>query len=377
VAQFVNAGAKIALEADGLSKSYAGREVVAVETLRVEEGEVFGILGPNGSGKSTLFRMLALIEASDRGEIRHFGQRVTTKDLKARRRVAAVFQRPLLFPGKVRANVAYGLRLHHLSRGEAAPRVERALGLVGGLDLADADVRTLSGGELQRVALARALVLEPAILFLDEPTSNLDVSVRRQFREDLKDIVRRVAATVILITHDQSEALVLADRVAIMREGGIVQSGSPDEVFAHPRDSFVADFMGIETIWRARVVSCDQGLCSVRTSAGITAELVAEAVEGSEVTVAVRPEDVALSVGDPAAVAGRTSVRNHWAGVVDSVTPAGPLVRVRVRLNPSEETRESFLVALVTRSSAAELGVAVGMAVLAGVKATAMHVLET
>jgi molybdopterin-binding protein len=376
MAQLVNVGTTIALEAEGLSKSYADREVVAVETLGVQEGEVFGILGPNGSGKSTLFRMLALIEAPDRGEIRHFGLKVTTKDLKARRRVAAVFQRPLLFPGKVRANVAYGLRLHHLSRREAAPRVEQALSLVGGLGLADADVRTLSGGEMQRVALARALVLEPAILFLDEPTSNLDVSVRRRFREDLKDIVRRVAATVVLITHDQSEALVLADRVAIMREGSIVQCGSPDEVFTHPRDSFVADFMGIETIWRARVVSCDQGLCTVRTPAGITAELVADAAEGGEVTVAIRPEDVALSVDEPGAAAGRSSVRNRWTGVVDSVTPAGPLVRVRVRLNQAEEIRESFLIALVTRSSATELGVAVGMAVLAGVKATAMHVLE-
>jgi molybdopterin-binding protein len=376
MAAFMTSTHPIALEARGLRKSYGGRQVVAVDELRVPTGEVFAVLGPNGSGKSTLFRMLALIEPPDAGETTYFGVRVSHRELGPRRRVAAVFQRPLLFPGKVRSNVAYGLRLHHIGRKEAAPKVEHALDLVGARGLADADVRTLSGGELQRIALARALVLEPSILFLDEPTSNLDVAVRRRFREDLREIVRRVTSTVVLITHDQSEALTLADSLVILRDGRIVQTGSPEEVFARPRDSFVADFVGMETVWRARVISCNDGLCAVMTKAGVVAEVVVDSALGEEITIAIRPEDVSLAIDGCQGARDRTSVRNHWPCVVVSLSPAGPLVHVSLHLDSDADVRESHLVALVTRSSAEELDLVPGLRVVAGAKATAIHVLE-
>ncbi len=250
-----------AIEADGLIKTYGKRTVVSVESFVIREGEVLALLGPNGAGKTTLFRLLALLEAPDEGTIRYFGHKVDTHDLAARRRSASVFQRPLLFQGSVIDNVAFGLRFRHLNRREVRRKVEQTLALMGVAHLADADMRTLSGGEMQRVALARALVLEPDILFLDEPTSNLDVHVRRRFREDLRRVVEQLAATVVIITHEHNEALALAQRVAVIHEGELVQIGTPEDVFIHPQNAFVADFTGAETIWHGEVVEC-RGDCA-------------------------------------------------------------------------------------------------------------------
>ena len=406
----------LALEAWQLAKSYAGRQVVEVEHLAIEEGEVLAVLGPNGAGKSTLFRLLSLIEVADSGRIAHFGRPVKSGDLDARRRTATVFQRPLLMQGNVRENVAFGLKLRRVARDERREKVAWALDLLGIAAFADADVKTLSGGELQRVAIARALVLDPEILFLDEPTSNLDGGVRRRFREDLRDVVGRLGVTVVLITHDQNEALSLAHRVAVLREGRVVQQGTTDDVFARPSDSFVADFMGVETVWRGRVIACADGLCTVLARNGHLAEAVSlvPTAEGDSVFLAMRPEDIALaplrkdgSVGGPAAP---TSVRNHWHGVVEDVTHAGPLVRVRVALSvpgpgravpagpvvpaepgevPTEaagyppgratsvpDPRESRLIALITRPSAESLGIVPGLMVEAAIKATALHMME-
>jgi molybdopterin-binding protein len=388
-----------ALVAQDIQKRYGGREVVAVEYLSAEEGEVLGVLGPNGAGKSTLFRILALLERPDSGALRHFGHRVDAGDLHARRRIASVFQRPMLFQGNVRRNVEFGLRLRHVKKDEREAKAEWALGVMGISSLAEAYSNTLSGGELQRVSLARALVLEPQILFLDEPTSNLDGDVRRRFRDDLRRAVKELATTVVLITHDQAEAFSLADRVAVMREGRIVQQGEAREVFERPRDSFVARFTGVETMWRGRVDSCAEGLCSVTTAGGLHVELISrtEVRVGQEVALAMRPEDVALSVSRvgastttspfPSQSMGAServravesgfvsSVRNRWLGTVESLFAAGPLVRVGVRLTGGDMP-ESRLVALVTRPAADSLDLEPGRAVTASVKATALHLLD-
>jgi len=383
------------LEARGLVRSYDGRRVVDVDHLSVAEGRVVAILGPNGAGKSTLFRLLALLEEPDGGEVLHFGRAVRRKDTAARREVATVFQRPWLFRGKVGANVEYGLRVRRLPRRERKDRVRRALELTGISHLADAGVQTLSGGEAQRVALARALVVEPAILFLDEPTSNLDVGVRQTFRDDLRAIVERLGTTVVLITHDRSEALSLAQHVVLMRDGRIVQQGPVDEVYSRPRDSFVAGFMGAKTVWTGVVAGTEDGLCSVRVAPGLVVEAVATAAEGEEVGVAIRPEDVVLSRVDAGVASPASSARNRWHGVIESVQVAGPLAELWVQLSggdpagspedldptpagagaaPGGETRR--LQAVVTRPSVADLGLAPGVQVVASVKATAVHLLD-
>lgn len=222
------------LQGGGFSAGAGGTRAPAA-SLQVVEGEVLAILGPNGAGKTTLFRLLALIERPDAGWIKYFGATVDLHDLAARRRTAAVFQRPLLFQGSVEENVGYGLRFRRLSRRELRAKVHETLDLMGIARLAEADMRTLSGGEMQRVALARALVLEPEILFLDEPTSNLDVHVRRRFREDLRRVVEHLAATVIIITHEHNEALALAQRVAVIQDGAVVQIGTPRRCSLTPR----------------------------------------------------------------------------------------------------------------------------------------------
>jgi tungstate transport system ATP-binding protein len=370
----------VAIEAQGLRKSYGDRTVVAIESLQVYEGEVLAILGPNGAGKSTLFRLLGLLETPDAGWISYYGRRVDTHDLAARRRTAAVFQRPLLFQGSVEENVGFGLRFRHLARQEVKAQVRETLELLGISALCRADVRTLSGGELQRVALARALVLRPDILFLDEPTSNLDVHVRRRFREDLRRVVDGLAATVVVITHEHSEALALAQRVAVIHEGSLVQVGTPEEVFLHPQNAFVADFTGAETVWHGEVTACREGLCTVRTRAGVLVEVVAELSPGQSVALAIRPEDVALTLATDRRDTGSTSVRNRWRGVVASLTSAGPLVRVVVELQCAPGTATVFagegeVISLITRVSAEELELAPGKQVDAAVKATALHVL--
>jgi tungstate transport system ATP-binding protein len=373
---------RAAIEAEALVKKYGERTVVSIEGLSVMEGEVLAILGPNGAGKTTLFRLLALLERPDSGSISYFGRKVGTHDLAARRRTAAVFQRPLLFQGSVEDNVTFGLKFRRFGRKEAKTKVHDALQLMGVTALADADIRTLSGGELQRVALARALVLEPEILFLDEPTSNLDVHVRRRFREDLRRAVEVLAATVVIITHEHSEALALAQRVAVIHEGRLVQIGTAEEVFTNPRNAFVAGFTGAETIWRGEVTSCAEGLCTMKTHAGLLVQAPAEASPGVEVTIAVRPEDVALAAAGPTGgePGPASSVRNRWGGIVDSLSRSGPLVRVVVRLDcdPGAETcygGEGEVISLITRASAEELRLAQGVRVVASVKATALNVL--
>ena len=275
-------------------------------------------------------------------------------------------------------NIRFGLRFRKLPRAEVKRRIDDTLELMGIAQFASADIRTLSGGELQRVALARALAVKPEILFLDEPTSSLDVHVRRRFREDLRRVVDGLSATVVLITHKYSEALALARRVVVVQDGSIVQVGTPEEVFTRPQNVFVADFTGAETIWHATVVGCDGEVCELRTQAGAAVRAMGRGRPGEKVMVAIRPEDVILLPGADGPAGGETS-HNQWRGQVCSAIPTGGLVRVTVRLDGTAGASASLgaegeVVALVTRAEASESGLAAGSVVIATAKATALHI---
>ncbi len=353
------------LSAEGLQRRYGGRLVLDVDRIDVRRSEVLAVLGPNGAGKSTLFRLLLLLERPDAGRIHFEGRAVSPGDRAAMRRMAGVFQRPMLFAGSVESNVALGLRARGVPRRERARRVAEALAWVGLERLAHVPVGTLSGGEAQRVALARALVVEPDVLLLDEPTANLDVTVRRRFREDLERLVRQRAGAVVLITHDPAEAFAIADRVAVIQEGRIVQVGTPTDVVMDPATPFVAAFTGAELLLDARVTGYADELLTVQLPGGVQLHAVAAPGHGfrpgAPVHVAYRPEDIVLSTGE-----AETSARNRLSLRVASLVPAGSLIRVRLEGGVE-------LAALVTRESAERLGLAPGRPVIAHLKATALR----
>jgi molybdopterin-binding protein len=356
------------LRAEGLVRRYGRRTVVDIDTLTVRPGEVVAVLGPNGAGKSTLFRMLLLLERADAGRILFEGRAVGPGDDAALRRMAGVFQKPYLFAGTVADNVAYGLRARRVPQAERARRVEEALTWLGLGALRAAPVRALSGGEAQRVALARALIVEPALLVLDEPTANLDVTVRRRFREDLERLARTRARAVLLITHDPGDAFALADRVAVMQDGRIVQTGPPDRLVLEPATPFIAAFTGAELLLDGIVLSVEEELIAVEIGRDVCiyATLGGDAQalrSGQRAHVAYRPEDVVLA---PPAEVGVSSAVNRFAGRIEAAVPAGGLVRIRLGgVVP--------LTALVTRRSAEALALEPGREVVAQLKATALR----
>jgi len=233
------------VELIGLRKTFGNVAAVSNVNLAVPHGKVTTLLGPSGCGKTTLLRLIAGFIQPDEGEIRIKGRRVN--DVPPQRRsTVVVFQDYALFPHlSVFENVAYGLRRRRMRDAEIQRRVRDMLKFLGLPDQDRSSPLLLSGGQQQRVALARALVVEPDVLLLDEPLSNLDVKLRVRVRTELKEIQRSLGKTTILVTHDQEEALSLSDRVAVMEAGRIRQIGTPQELYAHPADDFVADFVGI------------------------------------------------------------------------------------------------------------------------------------
>ncbi len=352
------------LEGRELRRAYGGRVVVDVESIEVRAGEVLALLGPNGAGKSTLMRLLAALEAPGNGKVLYKGREVAKDDRQLRRAAAAVLQPPYLWRGTVAQNVDFGLKARRVPADQRRARVRAALETLDIAGLQDAPVDGLSGGEAQRVALARALALEPEILFLDEPTADLDVTVRRRLLADLERIVRHAAPAIVLITHDPGEAFALADRVAVMEEGRIVQTGTPGDIFEAPATEFVASFTGAEFMLNGVVETAAEGTMMVRLDSGQLLEAAGDCEAGAAVRVGYRPEDVVIA--PPPAPA--TSARNRFDARLTRLHPQGGLVRLRL------ESDGLGLEALITRHSLDDLGLKVGTPVVAQIKVTALHV---
>lgn len=227
-------------------KTFAGGTVALEPTdLHVAAGETLVLLGPSGCGKTTMLRIIAGLETPDPGGRVLFGEDDVTRLPIERRNIGMVFQSYALFPNmNVRDNVAYGLRVRGVGRGERSRRAAEALELCQIVELADRAIDQLSGGQRQRVALARALAARPRALLLDEPLTALDASLRDHLRTEIDALLRRLGITAIYVTHDQAEAMTIADRVVVMRKGGIAQSGTPREIYFRPANRFVAEFVG-------------------------------------------------------------------------------------------------------------------------------------
>jgi tungstate transport system ATP-binding protein len=345
---------------------YDGTDALDVPSLTVREREVLAVVGPNGSGKSTLLRVLGLLERPTRGSVSFHGRPVdASRALAERRRMATVFQQPLLADMSVGENVALGLAFRGASGDEAEPRVARWLERLNIAPLRAQRARTLSGGQAQRVALARALVLEPDVLLLDEPFAGLDEPSRAALLPDLAAILRADRVTTVFVSHDRSEALALADRVAVLMRGRVVQLDETARVFHAPVSEEVARFVGVETIVTARVLGREGGVTLVDV-AGRRLEVAAAARPGEEVRLGIRPEDVTLTL--PTETAPLSSARNRFTGPIARVVPSTPGTRVVVDVGFP-------LVVTVTARSVADLGLAEGVLVTAVFKASAAHLI--
>ncbi|GMV25260.1 MAG: spermidine/putrescine ABC transporter ATP-binding protein [Phycisphaerae bacterium] len=287
---------------EGIEKSFsrAGKRTVAVDRvdLAVEPGEIFFLLGPSGCGKTTLLRMIAGFIEPNNGRILFDSTDVTWAPPN-QRQVGMVFQSYALWPHlSVFENVAFGLRVRGVSKSEINARVARALALVQMAEYRDRRPNELSGGQQQRIALARALVVEPRVLLLDEPLSNLDAKLRHELREEIRRVCKSAGTTTVYVTHDQKEALAIADRIAVLRNGKVCQVATPSQLYFEPRDQFVASFVGEINLITASVLSNDGATALLRTEFGdLQSNHVSsrELRPGEPVVLGVRPERVSLA----------------------------------------------------------------------------------
>jgi len=322
-----------AIEFRAVSKHYGETVAVRGVSFTVASGTLVTLLGPSGCGKTTILRLVAGLELPTAGTIRIGGADVTRVPA-ALRDVSMVFQSYALFPHmNVLENVGYGLTVSGMPKARVRDRARAALATAG---LAGLDLRLpaeLSGGQQQRVAVARALVLEPAVLLFDEPLSNLDARLRRQMREEIRDLQQRLALTVVYVTHDQSEALAVSDRIIVMNRAVIAQEGTPRELYQSPKDAFVAGFVGESNRIRARLARRDATLADVAIGP-LTVTIAHRGIADGEVDVAIRPEAIALEPAGSTPLAGRVRKSAYLGSVMEYTidTGIGPLFVIDARV---------------------------------------------
>jgi spermidine/putrescine ABC transporter ATP-binding subunit len=344
-----------AIAFSGVSKQYGAHTAVESLDLEINEGEFFCLLGPSGCGKTTTLNLLGGFAAASTGEIRIRGELVN-RTPPHRRKVNTVFQSYALFPHlNVRDNVAFGLRMAKVPRSNTDTRVLEALTLVALEAYADRYPAQLSGGQQQRVAVARALVNRPAVLLLDEPLGSLDLKLRKRLQVELSQIQREIGTTFVFVTHDQGEAMAMADRIAIMNEGRVEQIGTAKEIYQQPASRFVADFIGesnfIGVEWHDGVVMASHGKVPLPSP---------DRKDSGSGTLMVRPESVRLASASPsdAGLLG-TVVKVSFLGnltrvSIDCAAAEDPII-VDMPTELSEQVREESLVRLRWEAEAAVL----------------------
>ncbi|MBZ9764229.1 ABC transporter ATP-binding protein [Mesorhizobium sp. CA8] len=305
----------------GVSKSYGMVSVLHDVDLSIQDGEFLTVLGPSGSGKTTVLRLIGGLEPLTAGEIRLDGQDISRMPIN-RRPFNTVFQDYALFPHMtVSGNVGYGLSVRHVQRKEVARRVAEALELVQLGRFADRFPAQLSGGQRQRVALARALICQPRLILLDEPLAALDLELRRQMQEFLKSIQREIKTTFLFVTHDQEEAIGMADRICVMQAGHICQLGTPHELYYKPNCEFVARFFGENNLVAGKLGAVEGEQRPIETALGrlicsvSDQPLLKAAPDGASAFAVFRPEALR--------VAGSTESDNHFSGTIADLAFAG------------------------------------------------------
>jgi molybdate/tungstate transport system ATP-binding protein len=345
------------IKIENLTKDWKEFKIDQVN-FEVKPQEYFIILGPSGSGKTMLLELIAGIWYPDSGKVYLENKDITNAPLE-KRGVGFVYQNYMLFPHKtVFENIAFGLNLRKIPKKEIEVKVHEMMELLNISHLKDRLPRTLSGGEQQRTALARALIVYPKVLLMDEPLSALDRKTRDELMLLLKEIHQKFDITIIHVTHNFDEALQLADRVAIMKQGTISQVGNVEEVFRRPANGFVANFVGVENILNG-TATMDGDVTQINT--GNTVIVSTERKTG-QVHITVRPEDITISSQKVT-----TSARNVFEGRVKEIADLGTLIRLTIDVGDP-------LVVFLTRQSFLDLEINIGKSVWTYFKATAVHV---
>ena len=353
------------IEAGNLGKIYGEKEILREVTFSIPDGEIFGLIGPSGSGKSTLLRLLDLIEMPTTGTLSVFGEDALSGDarFRLRRRMAMLYQKPVIFNLSVHENIAIGMKYRKERDETIRRRVKDALEEIDLPEYARRAARTLSGGEAQRVALARAIVTDPEILFLDEPTANLDPLSAEKIEEIILRLNRDRGMTIVLSTHDMLQGQHLAGRIGVMMDGRLPQIGTTVEIFHRPATKNIARFVQVDNILPGTVRASLGGEVSIDVG-GTTFTAISTLPPGKDVNLLFRAEDVTIGTGEGPA----SSARNIYQGRIKHLIPSGPFVRVIIDCGID-------IAALVTIRSAEDLSLGYGKEVWISVKATAIHVL--
>lgn len=356
------------LALEGVEVVRDGRTILSLPSFEVEEREVLAVLGPTGAGKSTILRVLHFLERPASGALSWRRAPVTwPAPLELRRRISMAFQDPLLLSGTVRENVACGLAFRGVEKKAARAKVDEALTLLRVDHLAGRRARTLSGGEAQRTALARALVLSPELLLLDEPFASLDAPIRLRLLEELKQVVRARGLTCVYVTHEQSEAFSVADRIAVLAGGRLLQAGTSEEVLFRPASRAVARFLQAGNVLPGAVSRRTEALSEVAVGGRVFFSRTL-LPEGTRVDACVRREEVLVEAPGEASPAPGL---NRFRGTVASVLDLGATLHLRIDAGFDGAPLE----ALVTRRVARDLATAPGAEVVATFSAASVHLI--
>jgi tungstate transport system ATP-binding protein len=349
-----------------VGQSYEGQDVLKNINLSINKGDILALIGPTGAGKTTLLRILDLLEKPHYGQVYFDGVEVGKSrelQLKARRRMAYVHQKPVVFTTNVFNNVAYALKWRRVKKAAVRSKTEDMLELVGLADYSHRNAKTLSGGETQRLAIARALITEPEVLFLDEPTANMDPISISKIEEVLAHVIEEKKTTVVMATHDMSQGQRLARLIGVIINGELAQIDTPIDIFTMPKSKEVAEFVGVENILNGEVVGKEGELTQIKVN-GCIINTVNSFDVGEKVHILIRPEVIVFSLSPD-----DTSARNVLKGKVNSITTVGHMVRLEVDCGFS-------LLGTITKHAAQDLNITIGKEVYAAFKATAIHAIK-